>query len=77
MASRKSKEMKSKKVDKRKVRAIERAMFQRLGALGGKATGPTKRRGDKAYYQALAAKSVAARKKKKRDAERGPKIANG
>jgi hypothetical protein len=34
------------------------------GAIGGKATGKVKRRGDSAYYKALSAKAAKARMKK-------------
>jgi hypothetical protein len=40
------------------------AFFAEVGAIGGKTTGKTKRRGSSDYYKALSAKAVKARSKK-------------
>jgi hypothetical protein len=40
-------------------------MYRRTGAQGGRATGPSKCRGDRAYYQRIAKLAAAARRKKR------------
>lgn len=46
---------------------IDRNFFVEMGRAGGKARGPSKRRGSKAYYEALSAKAAAARKRKREE----------
>ena len=45
---------------------LDRALFVAAGAKGGRATGPSKRRGNEAYYKALSAKAAAARAAKRK-----------
>ena len=45
---------------------LDRQLFVLAGAKGGRASGPSKRRGDEAYYKALSAKAAAARAAKRK-----------
>jgi len=44
---------------------IDRSVFTRAGAKGGSVKGPSKRRGDSAFYKRLSELAIAARKAKK------------